>query len=291
MEYKAFVARRTTYAAQVLQQGVPVPASAHQQRILTAGLAIGLVALALWQGGIFVLAVLLCVCALGQWEFTAMFRPGPEHKSLRITGVALGAVMLLAAKFGGPQAALWTLAACFWFLALRFLMRYSANQQNADFMDELILMAGAFYLPLMLQFCLALSTLEIILVLLSTAVSDTAAYYSGTFFGKTRIWPQVSPKKSWAGSIGGFAGCSIAVTTYGLFLGDAPLAAWLLLGALLNVGAQMGDFFESALKRRLSVKDSSTLLPGHGGVLDRIDSLLLALPCYALFKQAVPLFP
>jgi phosphatidate cytidylyltransferase len=268
-----------------------VPASAHQQRLLTAGLAIALVALALWQGGVFVLAVLLCVCALGQWEFTAMFRPGAEHKTLRLTGVALGVAVLLAVRCGGPQAALWTLAACFWFLALRFLLRYGRDQQNAEFSDELILMAGVFYLPLMLQFCLGLSTPEIVLVLLSTAVSDTAAYYSGTWFGKTRIWPQVSPKKSWAGSIGGFTGCVAAVTAYGLYLGEAPLAAWLLLGALLNVGAQMGDFFESALKRRLAVKDSGTLLPGHGGLLDRIDSLLLALPCYALFKQAVPFFP
>lgn len=250
-----------------------------------------LVALALWQGGVFVLAVLMCVCALGQWEFTAMFRPGPEHKSLRFTGVALGAAMLLATRLGGPQAALWTLAVSFWALALRFLFRYGRNQQNSDFSDELILMGGALYLPLMLQFCVGLSTVEIILVLLSTAVSDTAAYYSGTFFGKAKIWPQVSPKKSWAGSIGGFAGCVAAVTIYGLYLGEAPLPAWLALGALLNIGSQLGDFFESALKRRLAVKDSGTLLPGHGGLLDRIDSLLLALPCYALFKQAVPLFP
>jgi phosphatidate cytidylyltransferase len=252
---------------------------------------VGLVALALWQGGILVLAALLCVCALGQWEFTAMFRPGPEHKPLRITGVALGAVMLLISKVGGPQAALWTLAACFWFLALRFLIRYSADQHNADFTDELILMAGTLYLPLMLQFCLALSTCEIILVLLSTAVSDTAAYYSGTFFGKAKIWPQVSPKKSWAGSIGGFTGCIAAVTAYGTSLGSAPLPAWLLLGAVLNVGAQLGDFFESALKRKFLVKDSGTLLPGHGGLLDRIDSLLLALPCYALLRLIHPFFP
>lgn len=268
-----------------------MPASAHQQRILTAGLAIVLVGLALWQGGILVLLVLMCVCALGQWEFTAMFRPGPEHKRLRLTGMLLGAALLLAAKFGGPGAMVWALAACFWLLALRFLFRYSADQERSDFTDELILMAGGGYLPLMLHFCLDLSTKEIILVLLSTAVSDTAAYYSGTYFGKTRIWPQVSPKKSWAGSIGGLLGCTLAVTAYGLDLGEAPVYVWLLLGALLNVAAQLGDFFESALKRRLAVKDSGTLLPGHGGLLDRIDSLLFALPCYALFKQAVALFP
>ena len=268
-----------------------MPASAHQQRILTAGLAVGLVALALWQGGILVLAVLLLVCAAGQWEFTAMFRPGPEHKNLRLTGVGIGAVLLLAVKFGGPQSVIWTLAGCFWFLALRFLFRYSADQDHADFNDELILMAGAGYLPLMLQFALTLSTTEMILVLVSTAVSDTAAYYAGTFFGKARIWPQVSPKKSWAGSIGGLAGCTAAVTAYGLNLGDAPVYVWIALGVVLNIAAQMGDFFESALKRRLAVKDSGTLLPGHGGLLDRIDSLLLALPCYALFRLGFVLFP
>jgi len=268
-----------------------VPASAHQQRIVTAVFAVALVGLALWQGGVYILAVLMLVCALGQWEFTAMFRPGPEHKPLRLTGVVLGAAILVSVKFAGPQAALWILAGSFWFLALRFLFRYSANQEHADFTDELILMAGAAYLPLMLQFALALSTPEMVLVLLSTAVSDTAAYYSGTYFGKTRIWPQVSPKKSWAGSIGGMVGCTAAVTAFGLNFGAAPVAAWLLLGVLLNLAAQMGDFFESALKRRLAVKDSGTILPGHGGLLDRIDSLLFALPCYAFFSLALPLFP
>ncbi|MDR3641491.1 MAG: phosphatidate cytidylyltransferase [Humidesulfovibrio sp.] len=268
-----------------------MPASAHQQRILTAGLALGLVALALWQGGILVLAVLLLVCGLGQWELTAMFRPGPEHRNLRLTGVILGAALLLAVKFTGLPGLVWSLAGCFWFLALRFLFRYSADKEHADFTDEIILLASVGYLPLMLQFALTLSTREIVLVLLSTAVSDTAAYYSGTFFGKKKIWPQVSPKKSWAGSIGGLIGCTAAVTAYGLRLGDAPLYVWLLLGVFLNVAAQMGDFFESALKRGLSVKDSGMILPGHGGLLDRIDSLLLALPCFALFKLILPLFP
>ncbi|OIN98559.1 MAG: hypothetical protein AUJ49_13170 [Desulfovibrionaceae bacterium CG1_02_65_16] len=267
-----------------------MPASAHQQRILSAGLAAALVALALWQGGILVLLVLLAVSLLGQWEFTAMFRPGPEHKTLRVTGAALGAVLLLALRFCGAQSALWILAGCFWFLALRFLFRYGAHQERADFTDELILMAGVGYLPLMLQFALTLSTSEMILVLLSTAASDTAAYYAGTYFGKAHIWPQVSPKKSWAGSIGGMAGCMAAVTAFGLRFGDAPVLAWLLLGAVLNIAAQLGDFFESALKRRLSIKDSGTLLPGHGGLLDRIDSLLLALPCYALCKLAFSFF-
>jgi len=274
-----------------------VQASPHQQRILTAGLAVALVALALWFGGVLVTLLLLALCGLGQWEFTALFRPGAEHKNLRLTGVALGALMVLAAQAGGPTAALWAFAACFWILGLRFLMRFSRGQtlgapgaRAAQFTDELVLLCSLAYLPLMLQFFLLLNTREIILVVLSTTVSDTAAYYAGTLFGKRKIWPQVSPKKSWAGSIGGLAGCVLAVTAYGLCFGQAPVAAWLLLAALLNLSAQLGDFFESALKRSLEVKDSGTLLPGHGGLLDRIDSLLLALPCYVLLRLIQPFF-
>ncbi|MDP3427775.1 MAG: phosphatidate cytidylyltransferase [Humidesulfovibrio sp.] len=277
-------------------------ASPHQQRILTAGLAVALVTLALWLGGVLVTLLLLALCGLGQWEFTAMFRPGPEHKNLRLFGVGLGFVLVLAAQAGGmaygASAALWAFAACFWLLALRFLLRFSQEQKlagtgarAAQFSDELILLCSLAYIPLMLQFLLTLSTREIILVVLSTTVSDTAAFYAGTLWGKKKIWPQVSPKKSWAGSIGGLCGCILAVTAYGLGFGQAPLAAWLLLGALLNLSAQLGDFFESALKRSLEVKDSGTLLPGHGGLLDRIDSLLLALPCYVLLRLIQPYFP
>jgi phosphatidate cytidylyltransferase len=268
-----------------------VQASAHQQRIFTAVLAVGLVALALWFGGVLLTLLLLTLCGLGQWDFTAMFRPGPEHKNLRITGVALGAVMVLAAQAGGATAALWAFAASFWYLGFRFLTRFSKDQSSARFDDELILFCSLAYLPLMLQFFLSLNTREIILVVLSTTASDTMAYYAGTLWGKRKIWPQVSPKKSWAGSIGGLLGCMLAVTVYGLTLGQASLPAWLMLGTLLNLAAQLGDFFESALKRSLEVKDSGTLLPGHGGLLDRIDSLLLALPCYVLLRLILPFFP
>ncbi len=263
----------------------------HCQRICTAVAAVDLVGLALWLGGALIALTVMALCALGLWEFTAMFRPGPEHKGLRQLAAMLGAGLVAAAALRGLNAAPWALAACFWILALRFLFRYGRDQEGSDFSDEIIALCGLAYIPLMLVLVLGLSRLEILLVLVSTAASDTAAYYSGTLWGKAKIWPQVSPKKSWAGSIGGMAGCIAAVTAYGLSLGQAHPAAWLALGALLNLAAQLGDFFESALKRRLGVKDSGTLLPGHGGLLDRIDSLLFALPCYALFRELIPLFP
>ena len=107
--------------------------------------------------------------------------------------------------------------------------------------------------------------------------------------GGPKVWPRVSPKKTWAGSVGGMVACvglcllMGAVDEYWLSgAGQGrPWWMWMVLGVVLNASAQFGDFFESALKRRQDVKDSGRLLPGHGGVLDRIDSLLLAVPAYA----------
>jgi phosphatidate cytidylyltransferase len=100
----------------------------------------------------------------------------------------------------------------------------------------------------------------------------------------------VSPKKTWAGSWGGLACCTAGCLGLGLLWGLASWPAYLLLGLALGVAAQAGDFFESALKRHLDVKDSGRLLPGHGGVLDRIDSLLLVVPAYAAARALHVLF-
>jgi hypothetical protein len=104
--------------------------------------------------------------------------------------------------------------------------------------------------------------------------------------GGPKIWPSISPKKTWAGSLGGLATCIVVCVGIGLLLGSADILSFALLGTGLNVAAQLGDFFESALKRWRGVKDSGRVLPGHGGILDRIDSLLFVLP--AVLRDGVP---
>jgi phosphatidate cytidylyltransferase len=122
-------------------------------------------------------------------------------------------------------------------------------------------------------------------------VADTAAYFSGRRFGRTKLAPSISPNKTWEGVYGGLA----AVAVYALalvpfaaaagFRGDMrpyALAAWLLFAVALAAVSVVGDLYESMLKRRAGVKDSGTLLPGHGGVLDRVDALLAAMPPAAI---------
>jgi phosphatidate cytidylyltransferase len=117
------------------------------------------------------------------------------------------------------------------------------------------------------------------LVLAATWAGDSAAYFAGSRFGRRRFAPTLSPNKTWAGAVGGLGG-SLAGGLIALPLFDGAIPAWLAAAAGLAVGfaGQLGDLFESLWKRAKGVKDSGRLIPGHGGILDRIDSLLLGIP-------------
>jgi len=119
----------------------------------------------------------------------------------------------------------------------------------------------------------------LLLAMLCVTLSDAGAYYAGSAFGAHRMAPLISPKKSWEGVAGGVSG-SIAGALIGhfWFFQRLPLAHALALGVVLCAAGILGDLAESMLKRSAGVKDSSALLPGHGGVLDRVDSLLVAAP-------------
>ena len=115
-------------------------------------------------------------------------------------------------------------------------------------------------------------------------VADSGAYFAGRAFGKTKLSPFVSPGKTWAGAMGALAGAvfSAVVLITGGWAGDAALVPFVLLSLLVTAVSIGGDLWESRLKREAGVKDSGNLLPGHGGVLDRVDSLLAAAPVFAV---------
>jgi phosphatidate cytidylyltransferase len=119
-------------------------------------------------------------------------------------------------------------------------------------------------------------------VLLIVWVTDSGGYFAGRGIGGPKLWPRVSPKKTWAGAIGGFAASLIVAACFAsLDLGKTgPL---LLLGGMLSIVSQLGDLFESAVKRRFGVKDSSHVIPGHGGLLDRLDGFVAAIVVATIF--------
>jgi phosphatidate cytidylyltransferase len=122
----------------------------------------------------------------------------------------------------------------------------------------------------------------LILVLLVVWATDIGGYFAGRAIGGPKLWPRVSPKKTWAGAIGGFvASLLIAIGFSASDLGKTlPLV---ILAAMLSVAAQFGDLFESAIKRRFGVKDSGHIIPGHGGVMDRLDGFVAAIVLAAIF--------
>jgi phosphatidate cytidylyltransferase len=119
--------------------------------------------------------------------------------------------------------------------------------------------------------------LLLLFALVITWVGDTFAYFVGRAVGKHPLAPLLSPKKTWEGTLGSFLGSLLVAVVFGRWL-SAPLPRLLAMAAAGNVAGQAGDLLESAYKRSAGVKDSGGLLPGHGGVLDRIDALILAIP-------------
>lgn len=143
---------------------------------------------------------------------------------------------------------------------------------------------GLFYIGILPSFSYKILNqtqgLEWFAFLLATVFTgDTLAYISGVLIGKHKIMPTISPKKTWQGSIGGLFGSVIAAYVCWHFLfSQQSVFAFLILGALSGLFGQFGDFFESLLKRVVNIKDSGNIMPGHGGILDRIDGILFASP-------------
>lgn len=121
-------------------------------------------------------------------------------------------------------------------------------------------------------------------LLLSVWAVDTGAYFAGRLIGGPKLAPRFSPSKTWAGLFGGMAAAAAIGLLWAFIAGARQPQLALLLGPVVAVIAQTGDIMESALKRRAGAKDSGNLIPGHGGILDRIDGLLLAAPFFALYQ-------
>jgi phosphatidate cytidylyltransferase len=130
---------------------------------------------------------------------------------------------------------------------------------------------------------------KVVLLLIATiAVSDTAQYYAGRAFGRTPLAPTHSPKKTREGALGGFIAAPAFLAAAGSIWMPTVPAVWLAgLGVVLVISGIAGDLFESMLKRAARLKDSGTLIPGHGGMLDRIDALLFAAPIFLLFLRLI----
>jgi len=197
--------------------------------------------------------------------------------------VAVAAVFCLAVFFPRSDKPIFILAAAFWLAAVPAWLWRGLRERDA----RALAAAGfAVLVPAGLAM-VSLRPLEVLLVLVLVWIADSAAYFVGRKWGRRKLAPAVSPGKTWEGAAGGVAGALGYAIICGFFLDGIHWVPYLAAAAGLAVISIAGDLFESAAKRQASVKDSGTLLPGHGGILDRIDSATAVLPLAALISPLI----
>ena len=154
-----------------------------------------------------------------------------------------------------------------------------------NFIDVAITLLGFFFIPVFFSFITLVNMKPfgnylVWFIFLASWLCDTAAYYSGRHFGKHKLCPKVSPKKTIEGSIGGFIGSILSCGIFGIIINNTtlniPIYNYFIIGGLCGILCQFGDLVASSIKRNAGVKDYSNLIPGHGGILDRFDSILFA---------------
>jgi phosphatidate cytidylyltransferase len=216
------------------------------------------------------------VALLAGYEFYRMMRNAGYEPSY-LAGLALIAVLMLDAYY--PNQGTWRWGAAG---VVMLLMVWQILQRDAQgfLVNWALTLAGALYVGALAGHMVSLRNLPqglgwLLLTFAATWTCDTAAYFAGKWWGKHGFFAHVSPHKTREGAITGFLAGTLATVVAGRWMG---LLLWqsLALGALLVLGITFGDLAESLLKRQVGVKDSGSLIPGHGGVLDRIDSLLFA---------------
>ncbi|WP_312933786.1 phosphatidate cytidylyltransferase [Pseudomonas sp.] len=259
-----------------------------KQRIMTAliMLPVALCGFFLLEGAAFALFIGLVV-TVGAWEWARLAGLVAQPLRLAYAAVVAGALMMLYLM---QDLAPWVLGASviWWALATWLVLTYPrsselwASAACRLLIGLLVLLPAWQGLLLLKHWPMGNGLILVVMVLVWAA--DIGAYFSGRAFGKRKLAPQVSPGKSWEGVYGGLA-VSLLITLAVALYRDWSIASLLLglLGAAVVVMASViGDLTESMFKRREGIKDSSNLLPGHGGVLDRIDSLTAAIPVFAV---------
>jgi phosphatidate cytidylyltransferase len=261
-------------------------------RNLPAAIAVGVGMILVVLASLFVykeafLGVLALAAGLGVWEMT---------RALKITGarppliplVAGGVLMTGLAWYGSTDALILgllvtVLAALLWRLA----DGVAGLRRDLEAVTLI-----SVYVPFLLSFGVLLARpsdgdYRVLITLLAVVLSDTGGYAAGVFLGKHPMAPTISPKKSWEGFAGSVTAAAVGSSVLAYFLLDVPFYGGLLFGAVIAGVAVLGDLAESMLKRDIGIKDMSNLLPGHGGLMDRLDSILFAVPTAFLLLSLI----
>jgi phosphatidate cytidylyltransferase len=248
-------------------------------RILTGGVLVVVAGTLAYLGSSALFGLLLALVLVAQGEFYLAVRKA-GHRPATSLGLVAGATLLIAAYRRGVGSVPVVL---FLTLALAFVWHAWGRGKDKALADLAVTILGVAYVPLLASFAAAaLSRHDGRAVVLATigaaAAYDIFAYLGGRTWGRRPLAPRISPGKTQEGALIASAGVIVATGLLAPLVGPWNIAEAATLGALVCVVAPLGDLFESVLKRDLGLKDMGTILPGHGGVLDRIDAILFCVP-------------
>lgn len=263
-------------------------------RAITGSIYVALIVLSLIINAPYLFLIIFSLFTiLGIWEFQNLTATDKQSKVKSNLLDSLGGLIMFLSiywKATRPECGIELLAPYLLYFAARSIYQLYTRKAN-------VLESWAYSLMGQLYIALPLSLLSVIYtqcnphMLLALFIfiwlNDTGAFCVGSLIGKHRLFERISPKKSWEGFWGGMAACviaSVCIYFYGnQFFGGLSLPVWIGLGVIVSIFSTWGDLCESLIKRSLGVKDSGKILPGHGGILDRIDSLLLVSPTVLLY--------
>lgn len=263
-----------------------------RQRLITAIILIPIGIAAIYFGGLFYITLILILLGLAAWEFSTLFQAGNSQPSRTIIvsgslAFALNQTIPYFTKSPDPNDASW-LAALILLISISYhLIQFERGRDQAA-TDFAITVSGAFYIGFLGSYLLILRNLPdgiwwFMIALPAVWFADSGAYFYGRVYGRHKLSPRLSPKKTWEGYI---AGVIVSIVGSALFAamwrlpagpeaGITPLRG-AIIGLVISVITPLGDLGESMVKRQVGIKDSSNLIPGHGGAFDRIDSWLWA---------------
>ncbi len=232
---------------------------------------------AVYSGGVILKVAGIIIGLMALKEFYNAFKNMEIVPSFSIGAISCALLYLMNVFNMSPYFTLWL------FVSIIVILVYILISKGVGLLNGAITLLGIIYILFFSYHVILIDGLEnyryfIWLVFITAFVTDIFAYFSGYLFGKHKLCPSISPKKTVEGAIGGMLGSVIGSAIFGYFIAPDLLWHFIIIGIIGSIAGQIGDLTASAVKRMVKIKDFGTLIPGHGGVLDRFDSILLTAP-------------